>query len=60
MTQDVLSQDTDYAVTLTVSTIQTDRMHARDTAIVGATLGQIRTTGVIDAGDQAGGFEGRH
>lgn len=54
------SQDADRPVTLTISTIQTDRMHARDAAIVGATLRQIRTTGVIDAGYQANGFEGRH
>lgn len=54
------SQDNDCAVTLTVSTVQTDGMHARDAAIVGATLRQIRTTGVVDASDQADGFEGRH
>lgn len=47
-------------ITLTVSTVQTDGMHARDAAIVGATLRQIRTAGVVDAGDQAYGFERRH
>lgn len=46
--------------TLTVSTVQTNGMHARDAAIVGATLRQIRAAGVVDAGDQASGFEGRH
>jgi len=45
---------------LTVSIVQADRTHARDTAIVGAALGQVRAAGVIDAGDQADSFEGRH
>lgn len=35
-------------------------MHACDAAIVGTTLGQIRTAGIVDAGNQASGFKGRH
>jgi len=35
-------------------------MHACDATIVGTTLCQIRTAGVIDAGDQTSSFEGRH
>lgn len=44
----------------TVLIVQTNGMHARDAAIMGATLRQIRTTGIVDAGNQTSSFEGRH